>query len=42
MQDKEDALNLAARWVYFYDVLRPHLGKGMEKRTPLEMLQRLH
>jgi len=47
MQDEEDALALcniyytglalAARWVYFYNVQRPHLGKGMEEQTPLEV-----
>jgi transposase len=41
MQDEDDTLNLAARWVYFYNVQRPHLGEGMDKQTPLEVLRRL-
>jgi len=41
MQDEKYVLNPAARWVYLYNVLRPHLGKGMEKRTPLQMLRHL-
>ena len=41
MQDEEDALALAARWVYFYNVQRPHLGEGMGRRPPLEVLHRL-
>jgi hypothetical protein len=40
-QDENDTLALAARWVYFYNVQRPHLGEGMDKQTPLEVLQRL-
>jgi len=50
MQDEEDALALcniyhtglalAARWVYFYNVQRPHFGKAMDKQTPLEVLHR--
>jgi len=34
-------LDLAARWIYFYNVLRPHLGKQMNKCTPLQVLHRL-
>jgi transposase-like protein len=41
MQDENDTLALAARWVYFYNVQRPHLGEGMDKQTPLEVLHRL-
>jgi hypothetical protein len=41
MQDENDTLALAARWVYFCNVQRPHLGEGMDKQTPLEVLQRL-
>lgn len=41
MQDEEDTLALAARWVYFYNVQRPRLGEGMDKQTPLEVLHRL-
>ncbi|MBC7262788.1 MAG: hypothetical protein H5T64_00345 [Chloroflexi bacterium] len=38
---EEDFIALSARWVYFYNVLRPHLGTGMEKRTPLQVLRSL-
>jgi len=41
MENEGDFLNMVARWVYFYNVLRPHLGAGMEKRTPLEILRHL-
>jgi len=41
MQNEDDTLALAARWVYFYNVQRPHLGEGMDKQTPLEVLRRL-
>jgi transposase len=34
-------VDLAARWIYFYNVLRPHLGKDMAKSTPLQVLHRL-
>ena len=34
-------LDLASRWIYFYNVLRPHLGKQMNKCTPLQVLHRL-
>ena len=40
MQDQDDTLALAARWVYFYNVQRPHLGEGMDKQTPLAVLHR--
>lgn len=29
------------RWLYFYNVLRPHYGKGMAGSPPLAVLQRL-
>jgi transposase len=35
----DDLLSLAQRWVYFYNVLRPHTGEGMNDRSPLNMLQ---
>ncbi len=38
----QDLLDLAARWIYFYNVLRPHLGKQMAKSTPLQVLHRLN
>jgi putative transposase len=41
MQDEKDTLTLAARWVYFYNVQRPHFGNGMDKQAPLEVLHRL-
>ena len=41
MQDENDTLALAARWVYFYNVHRPHFGKGMDKQPPLAVLHRL-
>ena len=41
MHNEQDTLALAARWVYFYNVMRPHFGRGMEKKPPLQALQRL-
>jgi transposase len=41
MQNEKDVLTFATRWVYFYNVQRPHLGKGMDKQTPLQVLHRL-
>ena len=41
MRNEQDTLALAARWVYFYNVQRPHFGEGMDKQPPLQILQRL-
>jgi transposase len=32
-------LGLAQRWVYFYNVLRPHSGEGMDDQPPLKALK---
>jgi transposase len=40
-KDDQHLVNVAARWLYYYNVLRPHLGKQMDKSTPLQVLQRL-
>jgi len=37
----QQLLAFAARWIYFYNVLRPHLGTQMDKGTPLQALHRL-
>jgi len=34
-------LQLSARWVYIYNVLRPRSGVGMDHQPPLAVLQRL-
>jgi len=34
-------LQLSARWMYVYNVLRPHSGVGMDHQPPLAVLQRL-
>jgi len=34
-------LQLSARWMYVYNVLRPHSGVGMDHQSPLAVLQRL-
>jgi len=41
LQDTQEHLLYAHRWEYFYNVLRPHLGEGMEQSPPLAVLQRL-
>ncbi len=37
--DTQAFLRLAARWVYFYNLVRPPLGAGMNERTPLQALR---
>ena len=39
--DLQQHLVYAHRWEYFYNVLRPHLGEGMENEAPLTVLRRL-
>ncbi|NIO00259.1 MAG: helix-turn-helix domain-containing protein, partial [Anaerolineae bacterium] len=39
--DTGQFLFYAQRWEYFYNVLRPHFGTGMEESPPLAVLQRL-
>lgn len=34
-------VQLAGHWVYFYNAIRPHTGKGMDNQTPLHVLRRL-
>ena len=41
IQNRNHFLEMAARWIYFYNVLRPHLGAGMDGRTPIEVLYHL-
>ena len=41
LRDAQHLVDVAARWLYFYNVLRRHLGKQMAKSTPLQVLQRL-
>ena len=40
-KDTHDLLGLALHWVYFYNVTRPHFGKGMDGKPPLEVLGNL-
>jgi len=41
IHNRQEFLMMAARWVYFYNVLRPHLGAGMDEKPPVEVLYRL-
>ena len=41
MRNEQDTLSLATRWTYFYNVQRPHFGRGMDKQPPLGVLKRL-
>ncbi|MCD6171582.1 MAG: helix-turn-helix domain-containing protein [Thermoplasmata archaeon] len=34
-------LQYAAKWIYWYNVKRPHFGKGMDGRSPFEKLKDL-
>ena len=36
---QQDFLALSYRWLYVYNVLRPHFGTGMEQRPPLAALR---
>ena len=40
-QDAEHFLRLSVRWVYVYNVLRPHTGAGMHQQPPLTVLKQL-
>jgi transposase len=39
--DTNHFLALALHWVYFYNAIRPHFGKGMHEKPPLEVLASL-
>jgi len=39
MRDPAELLRWAHHWVYFYNALRPHLGRGMEHKPPLTRWQ---
>jgi len=41
ISDVQDFLIYSQRWVYLYNVLRPHFGASMNGRTPLAVLQSL-
>ncbi len=41
MQDLPQFLAFSYRWVYLYNVLRPHFGAGMEQKPPLAVLRHL-
>ena len=40
-KDTTHLLTLALHWLYFYNVIRPHFGKGMNRKPPLEVLNHL-
>ena len=41
IHSSREFLIMPARWLYFYNVLRPHLGMGMDGHPPLTVLRRL-
>jgi len=41
ISDVQEFLIYGQRWIYFYNVLRPHFGVDMNGRTPLAVLQSL-
>ncbi len=41
LENTAQFLDKAQRWQYYYNVQRPHFGKGMDGRTPLEKLREL-
>lgn len=40
-EDPPHLLAYSHHWLYFYNVLRPHYGEGMERKPPLKNLYRL-
>ena len=38
-KNPQDFLKFAQRWVYFYNMLRPHTGEGMDGNPPLAALK---
>lgn len=41
IKDTQDLLDKAAGWVSFYNLVRPHYGKGMEGKPPFAKLREL-
>lgn len=41
IEDVAHWVRLAGHWVYFYNAVRPHTGKKMDNRTPLQVLRQL-
>ena len=41
IHDLPQFLALRYRWLYVYNLLRPHFGAGMEQRSPLATLRHL-
>lgn len=41
IQDRQQFLDKASGWEYFYNLARPHYGKDMNEKTPFEKLRRL-
>ena len=41
LENSDHFLQVAARWTYFYNVLRPHFGYDMHQSPPLDALRRL-
>ncbi|MEM3658250.1 MAG: helix-turn-helix domain-containing protein [Candidatus Hadarchaeum sp.] len=41
VRTEEEFLKVAAGWVYYYNLVRPHYGKGMEGKPPFLVLQEL-
>jgi len=41
IRDEREFLEVAQRWEYVYNVVRPHQGKGMGGKTPLMVLREL-
>jgi transposase len=41
IHNRRELLQRAAGWVYFYNLVRPHYGAGMEGKSPFEKLREL-
>ncbi len=39
IKDKEELIEMARKYMYYYNVMRPHMGKGMNFRSPYDKLK---
>jgi len=39
IKSKEELIEMARKYMYYYNAMRPHMGKGMNRKTPYEKLK---
>ena len=42
IRDEKALLNYARKWLYWYNVKRPHFGEGMNRKPPFQKLREFH